>query len=140
MGGKRGKIIAALVIPWALTSLPNPPAFIFLTVSSVAQSCLTLCDSIDCSMPGFPVHHQLWELAQTHVYQVGDTIQPYHTFFKGSSGICFMYCAQHFKLESVERWGSLCLLHLSQIQDSPNTLLSCLIENCLQQFLLKLDI
>ena len=36
--------------------------------SSVAQSCLTLCDSMDCSMPGFPVHHQLLELAQTHVY------------------------------------------------------------------------
>ena len=44
--------------------------------SSVAQSCLTLCDPMDCSTPGFPVHHQLPELAQTHVYRVGDkTIQ-----------------------------------------------------------------
>ena len=42
------------------------------------QSCLTLCDPMDCSMPGFPVHHQLPELAQTHVHQVGDTIQPSH--------------------------------------------------------------
>ena len=40
--------------------------------SSVAQSCPTLCNPMDCSKPGFPVHHQLPELAQTHVYQVGD--------------------------------------------------------------------
>ena len=36
--------------------------------SSVAQSCLTLCDPMDCSMPGLPVHHQLLEFTQTHVY------------------------------------------------------------------------
>ena len=36
--------------------------------SSVAQSCPTLCDSMDCSMTGFPIHHQLLELAQTHVH------------------------------------------------------------------------
>ena len=40
--------------------------------SSVAQSCLILCDPIDCSMPGFPVHHKLLELTQTHVHQVSD--------------------------------------------------------------------
>ena len=46
--------------------------------SSVAQSCPTLCDPMDCSTPGFPVHHQLPELAQTHVHRVGDAIQPNH--------------------------------------------------------------
>ena len=46
--------------------------------SSVAQSCLTLCDPMECSTPGFPVHHQLPEPAQTHVHRVGDTIQPSH--------------------------------------------------------------
>ena len=40
--------------------------------SSVAQSCVTLCDPMNCSMPGFPVHHQLWAFAQTHVHQVDD--------------------------------------------------------------------
>ena len=45
-----------------------------LEFSSVTQSCPTLCDPTDCSMPGFPVHHQLLELAQTHVHQVGDAI------------------------------------------------------------------
>ena len=49
-----------------------------LSVSSVAQSCPTLCDPVDCSMPGLPVHHQLPELTQTHVHQVGDAIQPSH--------------------------------------------------------------
>ena len=38
--------------------------------SSVAQSCLTLCHPVDCSMPGFPVHHRLPELGQTHVHRV----------------------------------------------------------------------
>ena len=38
--------------------------------SSVAQSCLTVCNTMDCSLPGFPVHHQLLEFAQTHVRQV----------------------------------------------------------------------
>ena len=46
--------------------------------SSVAQLCPTLCNPMDCSMPGFPVYHQLPELAQTHVHWVGDAIQPSH--------------------------------------------------------------
>ena len=44
--------------------------------SSVAQSCLTLCDRTDCSTPGLPVHHHLPEFTQTHVHWVGDDIQP----------------------------------------------------------------
>ena len=46
--------------------------------SSVAQSYPTLCDPMDCSTPGFPVHHQLLELAHTHVHPVSDAIQPSH--------------------------------------------------------------
>ena len=45
---------------------------------SVAQTCLTLCDPMDYSTWGFPVHHQFTELAQTHVHRIGDTIQPSH--------------------------------------------------------------
>ena len=56
-----------------ITSNLRTPQF-----SLVAQSCLTLCDPVDCSTPGFPVHHQLPELAQTHVHRVGDVIQPSH--------------------------------------------------------------
>ena len=44
--------------------------------NSVIQSCPTLCDLMDCSTPGFPVYHQLLELAQTHVHWVGNAIQP----------------------------------------------------------------
>ena len=47
-------------------------------LSSVTQSCPTLCKPMDYSMPGFPVHHQLPELAQTHVHRVSDAIQPSH--------------------------------------------------------------
>ena len=43
--------------------------------SSVPQSCLTFCNPMDCSLPDLPVHHQLLELAQTHVHWVGDAIQ-----------------------------------------------------------------
>ena len=46
--------------------------------SSVAQSCLTLCNPMNCSMPGLPVHHQLPEFIQTHVHRVGDATQPSH--------------------------------------------------------------
>ena len=52
--------------------------FLILKFSSVAQSCLTLCDPMDCSSPGLPVHHQLPEFTQTHVCWVGDAIQPSH--------------------------------------------------------------
>ena len=49
-----------------------------LKFSSVAQLYLTLCDPMDCSISGFPVHHQLLELTQTHALRVGDAIQPSH--------------------------------------------------------------
>ena len=51
---------------------------VLAAVSSVTQSYLTLCDPMDCSMPGFPLHHQLLELTQTHIHWVGDAIQPSH--------------------------------------------------------------
>ena len=44
----------------------------------VAQSSPTLCDPVNCSTPGLPVHHQLPEFTQTHVHRVGDAIQPSH--------------------------------------------------------------
>ena len=47
--------------------------------SSVTQSCPTLCNPIDCSTLGVPVHHKLPEPTQTHIYSPGDAIQPFHT-------------------------------------------------------------
>ena len=49
-----------------------------LQFSSVTKSCMTVCDPMECSMPGFPVHHHFSELAQTHVHKAGDAIQPSH--------------------------------------------------------------
>ena len=59
-------------------SIFSLPDFYSVQFSSVAQSCLTLCDPMNCSMPGLPVHHQLPEFTQTHVHRVGDAIQPFH--------------------------------------------------------------
>ena len=53
--------------------------------SLVAQSCLTLCDPMDCSSPGLPVQHQLPESTQIHVHRVGDAIQPSHPLSSLSS-------------------------------------------------------
>ena len=56
------------------------PTFIMASFqfTSFTQSCLTLCDPMDCSMPGLPVHYQLLEFTQTHVHWVSDAIQPPH--------------------------------------------------------------
>ena len=53
-------------------------SFSLVEFSSVAQSYLTLCNPMNCSMPGLPVHHQLLESTQTHAHRVGDAIQPSH--------------------------------------------------------------
>ena len=55
-----------------------PYSLALVQFSSVTHSCLTFCDPMDCSMPGLPVHHQLPELAQTHVHGVDDAIEPSH--------------------------------------------------------------
>ena len=59
----------------AIAYVQNVLSFQF---SSVTQSCPTICDPKHCSTPGLPVHHQLLELAQTHVHRVGEAIQPSH--------------------------------------------------------------
>ena len=56
----------------------NQSKFSSLQFSSVTQSCPTLCDPMNCSMPGLPVHHQLLEFTQIHVHRVSDAIQPSH--------------------------------------------------------------
>ena len=60
------------------------PTLLEGSVSSVAQLCLTLCNPMDCSTPGLPVHHQLPEFTQTRVHRVGDAIQPSHPLLSPS--------------------------------------------------------
>ena len=71
------------------------------SVSSVAQWCPTLCNPIDCSTPGFPVHHQLPELAQNHVHWVGDAIQPSHPLLSPSPRAIIFPSIRIFSNESV---------------------------------------
>ena len=61
-----------------LSSLSAQGFLIWWCCFSVIQACLTLCDPMDCSIPGSPVLHHLLELAQTHVHWGGDAIQPSH--------------------------------------------------------------
>ena len=93
-------------VPFQGLTLPpgGPP---FSSVSSVTQSCPTPCDPMDRSTPGFPVHHQLLELAQTHVHRVSDfhptissSVIPFSSFlqsfpsirvFSTESGLCIRW-------------------------------------------------
>ena len=58
--------------------------YVLHSVSSVAQLCPILCNPMDCSMPDFPVHHQLPEFTQTHLHWVSDAIQPSHPLLSPS--------------------------------------------------------
>ena len=84
----------------ALTTGPpgkSPPAaidtFSSVQFSSVAQSCPTLCDPMNHSTPGLPVHHQLPESTQTHVHRVGDAIQPFYP--RSSPSLPALNLSQH---------------------------------------------
>ena len=75
------------------------PQWIF---SSVTQSCPTLCDPINHSMPGLPVHHQRLEFSQTHVHRVRDAIQPSHPF---SSCPQSLPASESFPMSQLFTWG-----------------------------------
>ena len=83
-GKRKYALLWKIIVLWFLDSLEClSPLWMYRKTylaqfSSVAQSCLTLCDPIDCSKPGLPAHHQLPEFTQTHVHWVGDAIQPSH--------------------------------------------------------------
>ena len=70
-----------LLLSW----LQSPSAVISVQFSSVAQSCPTFCNPMNCSTPGPPVHHQLLEFTQTHDHRVSDAIQPSHPLSSPSS-------------------------------------------------------
>ena len=71
------------IIAWRIPCTEETSAL--QSISSAAQSCLTLYDPMDCSRPGLPVHHQLPEFTQTHVHRVGDAIQLSHPLWSPSS-------------------------------------------------------
>ena len=83
--------------------------------SSVSQSYPTLCDPMDCSMPGFPVHYQFPEFTQSHVHWVGDAIQPSHLLSSPSPPAFNLSSVRVFSNESVLRirWPKYCSFSFS---------------------------
>ena len=77
----------------------------YLQFSSVTQSCPTLCDPMNYSTPGLPVHHQLSEFTQTHVHQVSDTIQPSHPLSSPSPPAHNPSQHQSFPMSQLFGWG-----------------------------------
>ena len=86
----------------------SPPTYSQLVqFSSIAQSCPTLCDPMDCSTPGLLVHHQLPEFTQTHVHWDSDAIQPSHPLSSPAPpaylwSIGFPLCVQVWFIASVD--------------------------------------
>ena len=79
--------------------------FTYVQFTSVAQSCLTLCDSMNRSTPGLPVHHQLPKFTQTHVHQVCDAIQPSHPVVPFSSCPQSLPASGSFPMSQHFAWG-----------------------------------
>ena len=73
--------------------------------SSVTQSCPTLCDPVNCSIPGLPVHHQLPEFTQTHVRRVCDAIQPSHPLSSPFPPALNPSQHQSFPMSHLFAWG-----------------------------------
>ena len=96
---------------------------LFSLVSSVAQSCPTLCDPMNCSMPGLPVHHQLPEFTQTHVHRVSDAIQPSYPLLSPSPWPSIFPSIKVFSNESALsiRWPKYWIfsLHVSPSNEHP---------------------
>ena len=77
----------------------------YIQFSSVTQLCPTLCDPMNCSTPGLPVHHQLPEFTQTHVHWVGDAIQPSQPLIPFSSCPQSLPASESFPVSQLFAWG-----------------------------------
>ena len=90
--------------------------------SSVAQSCLTLCDPMNHSMPGLPGHHQLPEFTQTHVHRVSDAIQPSHSVVPFSSCPQSLPASESFPVSQLFAWGGQSVNYSRVYMSIPNSL------------------
>ena len=81
------------------------PLLLYAQFSSVAQLCPTLCDPMNRSTPGLPVHHHLLEFTQTHVHRVSDAIQPSHPLSSPSPPAPNPYQHQSFPMTQLFAWG-----------------------------------
>ena len=85
----------------------------FIQFSSVSPSCPTLCNPMNCSTPGLPVHHQLPEFTQTHIHRVGDAIQPSHPLLSPSPPASVPPSIRVFFNESLVPYNFLCTVFSS---------------------------
>ena len=83
-GTEPASLASPALVGGFFTTVPPGASKPSVQFSSVAQSCPTLCDPMNHSMPGLPVHHQLPEFTQTHVHRVSDAIQPSHPLLSPS--------------------------------------------------------
>ena len=83
----------------------NSVQFSSFQFSSVAQSCLTICDPMKCGTPGLPVHHQILEFTQTHVHPVSDAIQPSHPLSSPSPPAPNPSQHKSFPMSQLFAWG-----------------------------------
>ena len=88
-----------------MSSTSRTCVFSSVEFSSVAQSCPTLCDPMNCSTPGLPVHHQLLEFTQTHIHRVGDAIQPSHPLWSPYPPAPNPSQHQSFPMSQLFAWG-----------------------------------
>ena len=84
---------------------PFPASYQVVQFSSVAQPCPTLCDPMNRSTPGLPVHHQPLEFTQTHVHRVGDAIQPSHPLSSPFPLAPNPSQHQSFRMSQLFTWG-----------------------------------
>ena len=91
-------------LPLCSNSL-KPSNIFMIQFSSVTQSCPTLCDPMNCSTPGLPVHHQLPEFTQTHGHWVSDAIQPSHPLSFPSPPAPNPYQHQSLPMSQLFSWG-----------------------------------
>ena len=99
---------------------------------SVAQSCLTVCDPMDCSTPGLPVPHQFPEPTQTHVHRVGDAIQPSHSLSTPSLAFNLsQHQGLYQQVSSLHQWPKDCSFSFSI---SPSNVYSGLISLRIDKF------
>ena len=83
----------------------SPESTVSVQFSSVAQSCLTLCEPMNSSTPGLNVHHQLPEFTQTHIHRVSDAIQPFHPLSSPSPPAPNPSQHQSFPMSQLFAWG-----------------------------------
>ena len=96
-------ILQAQILEWA--AMPFSSFQDSVQFSSAAQLCPTLCDPMNCSTPGLPVHHQLLEFTQTHVHRVSDAIQPSHPLSSPSPPAPNPSQHQSFPMSQLVTWG-----------------------------------